>query len=153
MRRPWTAKLMACGLLGATGFLLGWTKLPPDAKPDDIKPPGDCEDAAYAVLDAAVDKACKINNPVEACLRSDACGVLAKKAIAFDDCAKARQAREDKCFRGGNKGHKQQITEMSNGRATCLSRYSSTRNACRSRTRPPVNRQRTSKHGPSSAHR
>jgi hypothetical protein len=117
--------VLICGLLGSTIFLLGGKKdrpkPPPDTKPADMKAPGDCEDDEYQKLKSAVDTECGAKDKAEACdEEKDSCVVLADKATKFQRCAAAREERENKCFRGGDDGHKTEIANTKNGAAKCL---------------------------------
>jgi putative RNase toxin 16 of polymorphic toxin system len=57
--------------------------------------------------------------PLETCAKDDDCLVLAAKAMKFLRCVTAREARENKCFRGGDRGHKQQIQQRRKNLTDC----------------------------------
>ena len=84
----------------------------------NLKPPGFCTPDENSRLSAEVNKFCK-QGKLRACKNTDNKLTLVAKAADFLQCKRARSIREDKCYKGGDSGHKQQIQSLSNGEANC----------------------------------
>jgi len=91
---------------------------PPPPPGQGLLPPGDCTPAQYAVLAAAVQTICK-SGP--GCKSTD-CGVMRQALTRLQDCAAARQALNDTCFRGGDQAHIDELLSVLRGVANCTCR-------------------------------
>jgi hypothetical protein len=77
---------------------------------EELLPPGDCNPMQYEKLKNAVDKSKEqVEAAGGACEVGDSPEVLKAKGQAWQNQADARSEREEKCFRGGNAGHKAAI--------------------------------------------
>ncbi|MFP4124890.1 MAG: DUF4157 domain-containing protein [Coleofasciculus sp.] len=86
---------------------------------DGMKPPGDCSWAKYHALAAAVDATKKVTSQLGKCRETDDCPTLATKIAAVTAEIAARTAINATCFRGGNKTHRDQVTEKNNMMMNC----------------------------------
>lgn len=78
------------------------------AVPEIPEPPGDCNPQQYERLNKNVKKSkAAVAAAGGACQQGDSPAVLNAKGKAWQDQADARAERDDKCFRGGDDGHKQ----------------------------------------------
>jgi Domain of unknown function (DUF4157)/Novel toxin 16 len=78
---------------------------------EDIRPPGDCGLVQYAGLALSVETAKAIVNGLGGCRPGDSCERLAFKIAAFAAEIAAREAINTACFKGGNKGHIDQVRQ------------------------------------------
>ena len=92
----------------------------------NLPPPGDCTWARFLVLNAAVVSACHAQQ-VFKCLPTDSKFDCAGKAIAIGFCMVARTVREATCFRGGDQGHRDQITQLATMLGGCWTQWSRAR--------------------------
>ncbi|HJZ89870.1 MAG TPA: PAAR-like domain-containing protein [Gemmataceae bacterium] len=78
--------------------------------PEEMEPPGDCNPQQYERLNGNVAKGKAAvraaNNGSEACREGDSAAELRAKGEAWQQLADARAERDDKCFKGGDAGHK-----------------------------------------------
>lgn len=86
---------------------------------DGLAPPGDCSWATYLPLLAAKESAAAVVAGLGACRGGDSCNTLALKIAAISAEIAARMAREAKCFRGGDRGHRVQICDKVNMLMRC----------------------------------
>jgi len=75
--------------------------------PDIPEPPGDCNPQQYERLNGNVQKSKKKASKAGACRVGDDAKTLKEKGEAWQELADARAERDDKCFRGGDDGHKE----------------------------------------------
>lgn len=79
-----------------------------------------CKDnRLYEQLSFSVNSACK-QTPLLACKATDAPPLIKLKATRFLVCAKARNEREDRCYGGGDAGHREQIQHMMSAYNNCM---------------------------------
>jgi RHS repeat-associated protein len=78
---------------------------------------GDCTPAEHAALQAAVNAACK-SGP-RACKGNQDLATLEANLAKNLACAAARDAINNKCFKGGDAGHRQAANEARNAAANC----------------------------------
>ncbi len=55
------------------------------------------------------------------CFNEDLCDTLKSKIDLFDGCINARQTIMDKCFRGGDKRHREEVDRYRTGKRNCES--------------------------------
>src|SRR5258707_1361920 len=75
------------------------------AQRPSLAPPGDCTAAQHGKLQNDVNRFCK--KKPSACKSMMSCDDLDKNWRQAEKCANARQRINKKCFRGGDKKHKQ----------------------------------------------
>jgi hypothetical protein len=90
-----------------------------------MKPPGDCTKEEHRQLKRAVGEACKSTGMK--CTEHDDCDTLWKKLIQGSECIAARQRIADKCFRGGDGAHLDEIANYRKGTELCR-RYLAAKN-------------------------
>jgi hypothetical protein len=78
---------------------------------------GDCTAEQHRKLQDEVNRACK--RP-RACKGDQDCATLIANLAKNRECAAARKAINDTCFKGGDEGHKQAYQEALNAVGTCL---------------------------------
>jgi RHS repeat-associated protein len=76
-----------------------------------------CKKVTQRILQSSVNNACKKSK--NSCKGTDSCDELMRKKSLKTPCIIARLLINKICFKGGNKGHKQAIAEMNNGRDKC----------------------------------
>jgi len=111
--------LAACASCGISVFqdLMASDEPPPGC--DKCKPPAPpCTDAEKAALQAAVNAACK-SGP-RACKGTQDLATLQANLAKNLACATAREAINNRCFNGGDAGHRQAAQEALNAAAKCL---------------------------------
>ena len=77
---------------------------------DGMLPPGDCSWGTYLSLRGAVETAKTLVDSMGACAPGDSCTFLATKIAAVTAEIAARVALDTTCFRGGDAGHREQVT-------------------------------------------
>lgn len=85
------------------------------------EPPGFCPEERFYSLNSAVQRHCK-ETILESCGPEDSIFSARLKARSFRLCIMARKEREEICFRGGDRGHREQIASLMNGFNRCLTR-------------------------------
>jgi hypothetical protein len=90
---------------------------------EGLAPPGDCSWAEYIPLLAAKESASLIVSGLGSCRAGDDCTTLALKIAAISAEIAARMAREAKCFRGGDRGHRIQICDKVNMLMRCYTQF------------------------------
>jgi hypothetical protein len=90
---------------------------------DGLAPPGDCSWAEYVPLLAVKESAAMIVSGLGSCGVGDSCSTLALKIAAISAEIAARLAREAKCFRGGDRGHRVQICDKVNMMMRCYRHF------------------------------
>lgn len=92
----------------------------PEPEPGRPRPPrcGACTPAEHAALQAAVNLACK-RGAVRHCTAAMSCSQLIAMAGAFSACAAARTVINNRCFGGGDAGHRQAVGDALSGAANC----------------------------------
>lgn len=85
-------------------------------KAETPPPPGNCTEQQHRALQDRVDNACK---SARACTANDSAGVLSAKIGQHSACIAARKKINDVCFRGGDSGHREAITNRVNAIAAC----------------------------------
>lgn len=91
-----------------------------DKKPapgDGLEPPGDCLPENLSRMTEQVTKWCKKIS--RACKKEDSLLTLQAKAAAGEACVAARSRREDQCYRGGDRDHRDQIEQRKNQVKNC----------------------------------
>ncbi|GMV87963.1 MAG: hypothetical protein AMXMBFR81_08940 [Chthonomonas sp.] len=89
-----------------------------------MKPPGDCTSRQHRGLQDLVDMACKPMPP--SCRRCPIpCAVVVDSLGRFAQCAAARDLINQRCFRGGDKNHRDKVAESLAGLATCIGKLMS----------------------------
>lgn len=88
-----------------------------------LAPPGTCTWVQYLPLSLSVNSAKALVQMLGACRPGDTCQMLALKIAAITAEIAARVARETTCFRGGDAGHRQQITDKVNMLNNCYARF------------------------------
>ena len=83
-----------------------------------MKPPGDCRFAQYEGLNAAVTRHCKTSPPL-GCAEQDTCSTLRSKLRDVNRCIEARRNRDNRCFAGGDAGHREQIAQRQRQAGRC----------------------------------
>src|SRR5205807_1473239 len=78
---------------------------------DGMSPPGDCGWGSYLVLRGAVETAKVIVDSLGGCTETDSCPLLATKIAAVTSEIAARVALDATCFKGGDTGHRQQVSD------------------------------------------
>lgn len=90
------------------------------ATESELKAPGNCTPDTYTKLNNNVAKFCGKGVAEERrCLQSDAIEVLEMKMNLAMMCMQARAKREEKCFNGGNAGHREQIEAVRKSMDKC----------------------------------
>ena len=90
-----------------------------DLTPAEIEvlpPPGVCDPATHAQLEADKDAAC---SPVSRCVNGELCSSISAKLSAFNACIDARLEVMNVCFCGGNSGHRIAVHDLQNGARRC----------------------------------
>lgn len=79
---------------------------------------GTCTKEEHYQLQQVVNTAC---SPaiIRACKKGQDCDLLRENLRKFEACIKARREINDKCFGGGDSGHNEAITIMTNGAENC----------------------------------
>ncbi len=90
---------------------------------DGMKPPGDCSDLEYKALRAAVEATKKVKGQLGGCSNKDDCPTLATKIAAIAAELSARTVIMTKCFRGGNRKHREHITQLNNNMMRCYRNF------------------------------
>ena len=115
-RSTWLRRLVACGIFGllAVPFATAWSE-------EKLDPPGDCTDKDYQDLKQKKKFACEFEGQAEPkkCVEADSCFMLELKQNAFTACGDARQNLMDRCFRGGDSGHKNEVAKMKRASERC----------------------------------
>jgi hypothetical protein len=78
----------------------------------ELKPPGNCRKKEWKDLQKAVSANCRSTST---CLDWDKCEPLLDKLSRFLNCADARKAINDRCFGGGDPGHKLKVEQEVKG--------------------------------------
>lgn len=95
-------------------------KVEPIASPyPDIPKPGDCSESEQRNLQDVVDKTKKGVQKRGGCTDVDCCYILKIKKQAWLELASARSHINNKCFRGGNKTHQEQVKDAWNNLTRC----------------------------------
>lgn len=84
-----------------------------------MDPPGDCEWSEYIPLTAAVEAAKMLSQDGD-CDDLFNCGSLISETLAITAEVTARIARETKCFRGGDQGHRERISNLMGKLDVCM---------------------------------
>jgi hypothetical protein len=87
-------------------------------------PPGDCTPGDHRRMQDEVNKWCK--SEIRKCLRTDALDVLAAKLETNRQCVIARDAVNNRCFKGGNRGHRAALQNELDALANCESQVNRT---------------------------
>ncbi len=93
----------------------------PDKKPapgDGLEPPGDCLPENLSRMTEQVTKWCKVLR-ARACTKADSLLTLQAKAAGVEACVAARSRREDQCFRGGDRNHRNEIRDTKKQADNC----------------------------------
>lgn len=79
---------------------------------------GTCTDTQHYQLQQVVNTAC---SPaiIRACKKGQSCDLLKENLGKFEACIKARQEINNTCYGGGDSGHNEAITIMTNGAENC----------------------------------
>lgn len=81
---------------------------------------GDCTKDRYDTLRAKVKDACKEEGFSYGCTGDDTYADLQRKLTKSIRCLRARNRINTECFGGGDKGHKQQVTQVQNTIKNCM---------------------------------
>jgi hypothetical protein len=84
---------------------------------DAMEPPGDCTQDEHRQLKQAVGRACKSESMT--CSSDQECAELWSNLIRYQGCIAARQLIADRCFRGGDKKHQDEIANYKTGAERC----------------------------------
>jgi RHS repeat-associated protein len=107
-------------------------------------PPGDCHWNEYNALRRAVMIACRKlpgATPIPVCTGNTlftSCDALRDAARQHTKCADARKALDDKCFRGGNAGHRYQRAMERWHASICWYKYDWWGCGCKPLPQPPI---------------
>jgi Novel toxin 16 len=82
-----------------------------------LAPPGDCTKELHRAMQDRVDAVCK-GEPMR-CLMTQTCDQLRLNWYRMQDCARARFDINQRCFRGGDQGHIDQLQAIINGKEKC----------------------------------
>ena len=88
---------------------------------EEMEPPGDCSTEQHRTLQNDVTDKCKSGK--RTCKGVEDCTILLENTKKNWDCAMAREKVAVTCFRGGNKGHRDAITDALTAAANCESRF------------------------------
>jgi hypothetical protein len=88
----------------------------PSAAPA-MQPPGDCTAEEHKRLKEEVGRACKATSMK--CYEAQGCAELLTNYLLYQRCISARVAVMDKCFRGGDKTHRDEVENYKRGAAEC----------------------------------
>jgi len=91
---------------------------------DGMDPPGDCNWAQYLLLRGSVETAKAVVSTLGACSAGDSCLFLATKIAAITAEIAARVVLDATCFKGGDKGHRQQVQDKINMMNRCYRFFS-----------------------------
>jgi hypothetical protein len=93
---------------------------PPPGPEDDeeLKPPGDCTKEVWRPLQKEVGRACSGSGKME-CYNEDLCDTLKDKIDRFTNCITARETIMTRCFRGGDKRHRDEVGRLKTGKSNC----------------------------------
>ena len=91
---------------------------PYDPTSESLIPPGDCTQTQYDPLKSNVDNYCSTKVSTT-CAGITNCFDLRLRRIAQQQCLEARLNINKQCFRGGDKGHRTQVTGRYNGVKEC----------------------------------
>jgi RHS repeat-associated protein len=89
---------------------------------EGMKPPGDCSVDRYKELREAVVAACKkgkILSCIPKCTTDRQRSINQVRLVAINACIAAREALDNECFRGGDKGHNQQRDQLRRMKEKC----------------------------------
>jgi len=81
-------------------------------------PPGNCSNSELSRLQGDVNRLCK-GNGRQSCSASDSCPTLNVKLVLNAQCALAREKVNNRCFAGGDLGHKAQAQAAWNSVQNC----------------------------------
>lgn len=91
---------------------------------DGMMPPGDCSWAKYLALRGSVETAKAIVSTLGRCRPGDSCLLLATKIAATTAEIAARMTLMTKCFRGGDREHRDQVDQKVNMMNRCYRFFS-----------------------------
>lgn len=91
---------------------------------DGMTPPGDCSWLTYIGLRGSVETAKALVSSLGGCSVGDSCIFLATKIAAISAEIAARVALDATCFKGGDAGHRQQVTDKINMLNRCYRFFS-----------------------------
>lgn len=106
----------------------------------DLKPPGNCEQSVHDEMQALVKAWCDpphwwgSRSNWRSCSPDDRCNMLREKIRRNQLCAQYRRNINDKCYAGGNAGHKTAERQAREAQANCMAMH---RAKCEQRP-PPV---------------
>jgi hypothetical protein len=100
-------------------FVIGGTCMAPGplSAAEPLSPPGDCTEAEHRELKQEVGRACKATSMK--CYEQQDCATLIENWLKFQRCIDARLTIMNKCFRGGDKTHQDEIRNYRDGASTC----------------------------------
>jgi hypothetical protein len=102
-----------------SSWLLFALFLAPSARAEEIElpPPGDCTKDVWRDLTKAVGTACKTQSMK--CNANMSCADLTIQWNRFERCIDARRTLMNRCFRGGDRAHKESLIAYERGKAEC----------------------------------